>query len=110
MEKFYVEFNEEQGNYLQRLGAEVDGKIFLIDRMFANHAADTDTALFDSIPFKYYHKEYEKAYTAWDLAKKAFKEDVLDPIVKEKTGLDNVQYNWKIDNFKSGLCEISIIE
>ena len=110
MKEFSVEFNKEQGNYLQRLGTEVDGKVFLIDRMFANHATDTDTSLFESVPFQHYYKEYEKAYATWDLAKKAFKEEVLDPIVEEKVGSKNIQYNWKIHDFRSGLCEITIIE
>lgn len=38
-----INFSEEQGNYLQRLGADVDSKTFLIDTMFVNHAADSDT-------------------------------------------------------------------
>ena len=109
MKKINIEFNQEQADYLQRLGVEVDSKVFLIDRMFANHASDTDTALFDSIPFKHYMSEYEKAYTEWELAKKDLENTILKPEVKKITGVENPLFNWKIDDYLSGECEITLL-
>lgn len=107
--KFIIDITEEQANYLQRLGAEVDAKIFLIDRMFANHVSDTDTALFDSVPFQHYMKEYEKANFVWEQAKLEFRKTFLDEKVKEITGLDNPSYNWTINDYLSLKCEVTLV-
>lgn len=104
-----INISEEQTNYLQRLGAEVDAKVFLLDRMFANHANDTDTVLFDSIPFQHYMKQYQESVTAYDLAKQEFQKDFLDPQMHEKYGED-VKYNWSIDDFLSLECKVTIID
>jgi len=107
--KFTVDLSEEQVNYLQRLGTEVDSKVFLIDRMMANHAADTDTALFDSIPFKHLMDGYEEARAAWEFAKAELQRTYLDEKVKEATGKDDVQYNWQINDYLSHKCEITVL-
>lgn len=104
-----INISKEQANYLQRLGAEVDAKVFLLDRMFANHAADTDTILFDSIPFQHYMKQYQESVTAYDLAKQEFQNDFLDPIMKKDYGED-VKYNWSIEDFLSLECKVTIID
>lgn len=110
MKTITIEFNQEQANYLQRLGADVDSKIFLIDRMFANHAADTDTAMFDSVPFKHFMAEYEKARYEWEEAKQEFQKTYLDPKVKEATGLENPKYNWMINDYLSLKCEVTVLD
>lgn len=110
MKKIYVDFTQEQADYLQRLGMEVDGKVFLIDRMFANHAMDTDTALFDSVPFKKYSKEYEECFHKFELAKAEFQNTYLDPIVKEMTGLEHPKYNWEINDYLSLKCEVTLLD
>lgn len=107
--KFTVNITEEQANYLQRLGNDVDSKVFLIDRIFANHAQDTDTALFDSVPFKHYMKEYEKAEFEWEQAKLEFQNNFLNDKVKEATGLEDPKYNWQIDDYLSLKCEVTLI-
>lgn len=107
--EFIVHFNEEQGNLLQRLGMEVESKIFLIDKMFANHASDTDTALFDSVPFKHYQKTYEEAYEAFELAKSEFQETYLNNEVAKITGKEKNSYNWAIDDYSSGECKVTLI-
>ena len=107
--KFTVDITEEQANYLQRLGNEVDSKVFLIDRMFASHAQDTDTALFDSVPFKHYMKEYEKAQFEWEQAKLEFQKNFLNDKVKEATGLEDPKYNWQINDYLSLKCEVTLI-
>lgn len=109
MEKFYVDFTEEQGLTLQMLGTEVDSKIFLIDRLLANHANDTDTQLFDSIPFKHYYKDYEKTYVKYEQAKKDFENNYLKPIVEKQVGKKDIPFTWQIEDFDSGKCEITLI-
>lgn len=107
--EFIIKMNQEQANYLQRLGMEVDSKVFLLDRLFSNHATDTDTILFESVPFKYYEQEYEKARAAWELAKQEFEQTYLMPEVKEKTGLENPHFNWLIDDYLSLEVHITLI-
>lgn len=104
-----INITEDQANFLQRLGNEVDSKIFIIDRLFINHIEDKDTQLFDSIPYKHYMKEYEKAYAAWEIAKNEFERNVLQPQVAKITGLDNPSFNWKIDDFLSLECKIELM-
>ena len=107
--KFNIEISQEQVNYLQRLGMEVDGMIFLIDRIFSNHANDTDLTLFNSVPFQHYMKKYEDAYAAWELAKQEFQSSFLDKKVKEITNLENCKYNWTIDDYSSLICEVTLV-
>ncbi len=107
--EFIIPITEEQVNYLQRLGSEVESKVFIIDKLFANHANDTDTQLFDSIPFKHYMKEYEKAHFEWEQAKIEFEKQVLIPAVAEKTGIIEPSFNWKIDDYLSLQCKITMV-
>lgn len=107
--KFTVDITTEQANYLQRLGADVDSKVFLIDRMFSNHASDEDTALFDSVPFKHYMSEYEKSRMEWELAKSEFQKTYLDKKVAEITKEKDVSYTWQIKDFLSLKCEITVL-
>ena len=107
--KITVDLTTEQVNYLQRLGADVDSKVFLIDRIFANHANDEDTAMFDSVPFKHYMSEYEKAHAEWEMAKSEFQKNYLDKKVKEIVGKDDVMYTWQIKDYLSLKCEVTIL-
>ena len=107
MEKFTFELTEEQINYLQRLGNEVDTKIFLIDRMMANHANDDDLSLFESKPFKHFMSEYEKAFATWEMAKQEFEKTVVRPLVVERYGSEAF-YTWAINDFNLGVCEVTI--
>ena len=109
MTKFKVKMTQEQANYLQKLGIEVDAKAFLIDRMLANHTQDTDTSMFESAPFKHFMKEFENAHMSFELAKEEFRREWLDKAVKEKTGLENVQYNWMINDYSSLECEVTLL-
>lgn len=107
--KIIINFNEEQGNYLQRLGIEVDSKAFLIERMFQNHMRDTDTVLFDSVPFKAYEQKYEEAHAAFELAKANFENNYLKPRIIEQTGIENPSFTWAINDYLSGECEVTIV-
>lgn len=105
---FTIPITEEQANHLQRLGVDVDSKIFVIDRLFAIHVADEDTQLFSSVPFKHYMEEYEKAYLLWDEAKKEFENAVVRPAVIEKFGSDKNLVSWSIDNFTALECKVNM--
>lgn len=104
-----IGLTQEQVDYLQRLGSDVDAKVFLIDRMFANHAADKDTSMFDSVPFKHYMKEYEEAQFAWEQAKLELQKGYLDEKVKEATGLEKPRYNWAINDYLALECEVTLL-
>ena len=103
---FTIPITEEDAILLQRLGAEVDGKIFVIDRLFSIHAADQDTQLFESVPFKHYMEEYNKAYAEWENAKKEFETKTVRPAVIEKFGDDKNLASWSIDDFSSLECKV----
>lgn len=109
MEKeFIVKITEEQANYLQRLGVEVEAKAYLIDYMFANHMNNQNMILFDSAPFKHYEKQYEQAVASFNLAKQEFEHEYLDDIVYKKMG-EKVNYNWRIDDYLSLDCKITVL-
>lgn len=108
MKTYTIKINQEQANYLQRLGIEVEGKSFLIDRMFANHAMDEDTMLFDSVPFKHFMSEFEKAKAEFDLAKTEFQNTFLDKEVAKITGKEDNIYSWQIDDYSSLECKVVI--
>lgn len=107
--EFIIPITEEQANYLQRLGNEVDSKTFIIDRLFATHAQDTDTQLFDSVPYQHYMKEFEKIHLAWNMAKTEFEKNYLLPIVKERTGEESPSFVWSIDDYLSLECKITLV-
>lgn len=105
-----IKVNQEQANYLQRLGVEVDGKSFIIDRMFSNHAMDEDTALFESVPFKHFMKEFEQANAEWDLAKNEFQESYVKPVIKAEYGENTKILSWQIEDYNSLECKVIIEE
>ena len=109
MEKqFTVPLSEEQINYLQRLGVEVDSKAFLIDYMFNNHMNDGNLQMFKSAPFQHYEKQYEEAFAAFNLAKAELENSCLKPIVYEKYG-DGTEFTWTIDDYASLECKITVL-
>lgn len=108
-DKLIISISQDQANYLQRLGFEVDSKVFLMDRIFANHAEDPDASVIESIPFKHYMEAYEKAYAEYEMAKSEFEATFVAPAVKKKTGKNDVKYTWLIPNFSLLKCEVTII-
>lgn len=106
--EFTVKITEDQANYLQRLGTEMEAKAYLIDYMFANHANDKNTTMFESVPFKYYEKQYEEAVAAFNLAKQEFQHGYLDGIVYKEMGY-KADYSWAIDDYLSLNCKITVL-
>lgn len=111
MEKeFTIELNQKEVDYIQRIGYEIDTRVYLIDRMFDMHKNDTDASLFDSVPFKKYHKELEERKAEFDMAVKKLGEDVIKPVVCKKLGVDDVNFNFEIPDFSNPLVYITVLE
>ena len=111
MRQITINIKQEHADRLQRLGYEVDSKVFLIDRMFANHAQDTDTSMFESVPFRHFFSEYEKARVALETAKSEFQRGFLEPRVKEILKTDeHIEFSWMIDDFTTLQCEVTVVE
>lgn len=109
MKKIIIKINQEQADYLQRLGVEVDSKVFLMDRIFDNHSKDADLSIIDSKLFKYYTKEYEEAFLEFELAKRKFQNDFLDAEVQKALNTtEKVSYTWNIEDYLALECEVTI--
>lgn len=98
---------EEQTNYLQRLGVDIDNRVFIIDRLFANHAEDTDGSFLENKLFKEYMNELETVKAEYEFAKQAFGEKILRPQVEKLSG-EGVEFDWAIKDFSVGEAEIYI--
>ena len=96
---FTLPVSQETCDYLQRLGIGIDARLLVIDRMFSNHANDTDASVLNSKPFEKYHSEFEELNAEYTMAKLKFSEE-LKPIVYEKMG-GVVDFTWNITNFLS---------
>lgn len=99
-ETFKITIPQELVDYVQRLGRDIDSRVYLIDRMFDNHRNDEDAAILDSVPFKKYHKEFEELKAEYDLAVSELGNKII-PFVAEKTGNDDPKFDWRIDDFSS---------
>jgi len=106
-ETFKITIPQELVDYVQRLGRDVDSRVYLIDRMFYNHRNDEDTNMFDSVPFKKYQKEFEELKAEYDMAVDKLGEKLI-PFVVEKTGIEDPKFDWKIDDFTSLEVEITM--
>lgn len=99
--------DSEVFNYLNRLYLDVESRMFVIDRMFDNHKNDTDTSLFNSVPWKAYMSELEVTRSEYSMAKDEFSK-MIYPIVQEKTGIENVEFDWNITDFMQRQVEITL--
>ena len=106
-EVFKITIPQELVDYIQRIGRDVDSRVYLIDRLFDMHKYDEDTQVFDSVPFQKYTKEFEELKTEYDLAVKELGNKLI-PIVAEKTGIKEPKFDWFIDDFASLEVEIKM--
>lgn len=106
---FTIDLTQELVDYVQRVGYEVDTRVYLIDRMFDMHKNDTDTSLFDSVPFQKYHQELTEKKAEYDLAVKKLGER-LKPIVCEKVGRPDVEFNFDIPDFNDLKAHITVLD
>ena len=104
---FTLPISQETCNYLQRLGMGIDARLEVINKIFTNHANDTDDSVLESKPFKKYHSEFEELNAEYTQAKIAF-ENEIKPIVYEKAG-EGVNFRWNINDFLSQEVEITIL-
>lgn len=100
MEKnFKLKLTEEMVKDVQTLGAEVDARVYVIDSMFDAHKTDTDNSIFVSVPFNMYQRELVLYKQKYDQAVKELGDKYIIPMVKEHLGVDNVDFDWRIDDF-----------
>ena len=106
MQTVVIKISQEQANYLQRLGLEIDTKVFLIERMIDMHKDDTSFS--ESPAFQYYIQEYEKAYAEYELAKEEFQNDYVKVEINRLFGNGAKVLKWNIDDFRSLECKVLI--
>ena len=100
MEKsFVLKLTEDMVKEVQTLGTEVDTRAYVIDSMFDSHKADTDNAIFTSVPFQMYQKELFEYRQQYNAAVDKLAEEHIIPMVQEHLGVDSVDFDWKIENF-----------
>lgn len=109
MKEFTIDLTQELVDYAQRLGYEIDTRVYLIDRIFDMHKNDTDTRLFDSMPFKKYQRELSEIKTEYDLAVREIGEKIKD-IVYKKMGRDDINFDWEIADFNALKATITVTE
>lgn len=107
MKTFYLSVPEETRDYLQRLDHEVAARAFIIDRMMTAHKDDTDASVFNSVPFKTYMKQFEEKSAEYDIAKKKFTK-YLAPLVQKQEGVENVEFNWLVEDFRELRVKITV--
>ena len=108
--KLKLKISSEMKNHLQRLGLDIDTRTSVINNMFEMHKDDTDTSVFDSVPWKKYHEELEKTRSEYELTKTKFSNEILKPAIAAEVGHDVSDFTWKIDDFDSDEVEINVIE
>lgn len=109
MEKnFKLKLTEDMVKEVQALGAEVDTRSYVINSIFDTHKTDTDNSIFTSVPFKLYQKELFEYRQQYDNAVKKLGDEHIIPMVKEYLGVDDVEFDWKIDDFTSLEVDITL--
>lgn len=105
--EFKIEVDQEAMNYLQRLSFEVEGRLEVINRLFTNHANDTDASVLTSVPFKTYQKEFEEANASYNIAKDEFGKKIR-PIVESTVGQTDIDFDWMIEDFTQPYVKITV--
>lgn len=109
MQKFTVAIEKEQAVYLERLTYETGSMKSIIDHMFTSHAKDKDTSLFNSVIWKEYMNDYQKAFTEFDIAKDKLTQQ-LKPIVAEKIGRETDAIGWDMESFDEALVNVYVYD
>lgn len=104
---FKLNLTEDMVVDVQVLGAEVDVRTHVVNAMFEAHKNDADASIITSVPFKAYQKELMEYKLKYDNAVKELG-DKLIPIVQEELKLDDVSFNWNIDDFSKLEVEIEL--
>lgn len=101
MNVFEIAITEEQADYLQRLGMDVDTRYDIVNRIIESHRDDPTPEVITSPVFEHYHKLAEEAKLAYETAKLEFGETFLRKRVEEKLGKEDVNFTWSINDFSS---------
>lgn len=104
---FNLKLTEDMVRELQVLGAEVDARAYVIDSMFENHKTDTDNSVFTSVPFQAYQKELIEYRRAYDKEVERLGEKLI-PMVQEYLGIDEIDFDWRIEDFSKLEVEITV--
>lgn len=97
MTNLKIEISQDTCNHLQRLAYEVSTRQGVVSRMLEDAKNDVDTSLFDSVPFKHYHKLLEEAVYAYDVAKNELHDHLKEEVAK-RFGED-AAFSWSLDDF-----------
>lgn len=97
MTNLKIEISQETCNYLQRLAYEVSTRQGVVSRMLEDAKNEVDTSLFDSVPFKHYHKLLEEAVYSYDVAKNELQDQLKEEVAK-RFGEDTT-FSWSLDDF-----------
>lgn len=106
---FTIKITQEQADYLQRLGLEMDVRYDIISRIIENHRDDADNSVLTSAVFNEYHRDAAEAKLAYEVAKSKFSAEHLSGIVAEKTGTADPRFNWEIPNFAELTARITVL-
>ena len=104
---FNLKLTEDMVRELQVLGAEVDARAYVIDSMFENHKTDTDNSIFTSVPFQAYQKELIEYRRAYDKEVERLGEKLI-PMVQEYLGIDEIDFDWRVEDFSKLEVEITV--
>lgn len=107
MKSFEIEMTQEQVDYLQRLGMEMDVRYDIVARIIENHKNDIDDAVLTSAVFTKYHHAAAEAKLSYETAKIEFGNTYLQPIVDEKVGKENTPFTWEIPDFSTRIVYIT---
>lgn len=108
MEKnFKLKLTEEMVAEVQALGAEVDTRVHVINSMFETHKNAADDSVFTSVPFMSYQKSLQEYKTKYDAAVKALGDKII-PMVQEHLGVEDVNFDWNIEDFTNLEVEITL--
>lgn len=108
MNVFEIAITEEQADYLQRLGMDIDTRYDIVGRIIEAHRNDPTPEVISSPVFEHYHKLAEEAKLSYETAKLEFGEKFLRPKVEEKLGKNDVNFTWSINDFSSLKAVITI--
>ena len=79
-----IKITEESRDYIQRAYMEYRSKQDIIASVFDIHKYDTDAAILESVPFKHYEKEFEKAKLVYDTALSESEKNYIEEEIRNK--------------------------
>ncbi|WP_343209461.1 hypothetical protein [Anaerolentibacter hominis] len=103
MKKFKIDINQETVNYMQKLAYEVGARQDVIGNLLELHKFDTDTSLFDSVPFRAYTTQLAEVKAEYELAKQELQTRFIPEEVQA------LPHNWEL-NFATNDLVITLMQ